>query len=334
MRIPGMTGAARGSTVAILMAGLAAMAAAPPAPGPLRLLRTIPLPDVEGRIDHLAIDLAGRRLFVCALGNGSVEVVDLEAGARTQSVAGFEEPQGARYLPDTATLVVASGGDGAATFLEGTPLRRAKSVPVGGDADNVRLDAGHGTLYVGVDGGLAVLDPRTRTRLALIPLDGHAESFQLDGRRIYVNIPQRQEVAVVDLATKAVVARWPVSAAGNYPMALDAEGHRLMVATRRPPRLLVLDTETGHEVAAAGIGGDADDLYLDAARHRLYALCGEGQVTVLSRSAGDRYEVVARVPTAAGARTGLFVPELGRLYVAVPRRAGPTAEIRDFEAAP
>jgi len=320
-----------------LVAGASALAGpiqAPPPSAPLRLVQTITLPGVEGRIDHLAVDLAGRRLFVCALGNGTLEVIDLESGRRVQSLTGFEEPQGVRYLSDSGLVVVASGGDGTATFLEGNPLKRTKSIPVGDDADNVRYDAAHRRVYVGRDGALVVLDPKTAAITAQIPLDGHPESFQLDAAgRIYVNVPQAQKIAVVDLAKGAVIASWPLSGvAANYPMALDEDNHRVFVATRRPPRLLAFEATTGRTVATQEIGGDADDLFYDAIRHRLYAICGDGSVVVLAQTDADHYRPLARVPTAAGARTGLYVPELGRLYVAVPHRTGPTAEILVFEA--
>jgi DNA-binding beta-propeller fold protein YncE len=306
------------------------------ATSPLRLVQTIALPGVEGRIDHLAVDIAGERLFVCALGNGTLEIVDLHTGQRIQSIPGFKEPQGVRHLPDSGLVVVASGGDGTATFLEGNPLKRSTTIPVGGDADNVRYDAGRRKIYIGRDGALVVVDPQVRTRTADIPLDGHPESFQLDSAgRIYVNIPQRQKVAVVDVAKGSMTGSWPLSgAAANYPMALDETNHRLFVATRRPPRLLVFDTTTGHNLVTLEIDGDSDDLFYDAARRRLYAICGEGSVVVLAQADADHYRRVARIPTVAGARTGLFVPEMSRLYVAVPHRTSPVAEIRVFDVGP
>jgi outer membrane protein assembly factor BamB len=181
-----------------------------------------------------------------------------------------------------------------------------------------------------------VLDPGTRTSTAQIPLDGHPESFQLDAAgRIYVNVPQRQKIAVVDVAKGAVIASWPLSGvAANYPMALDEGNHRVFVATRRPPRLLAFDATTGRNVATVEIDGDADDLFYDAARRRLYAICGDGSVVVLGQADADHYQALARVPTVDGARTGLYVPELKRLYVAVPRRTNPVAEIRVFDVGP
>jgi len=303
--------------------------------GPLRLIQTIPLPGVEGRIDHLAVDLAGRRLFVAALGSDTVEVIDLKKGQRVQRVAGFKEPQGLAYLPETNTVAVANGGDGVVTLLDGALLKPAKTIAFGEDADNLRYDAGRQRLYVGYgDGALGAYDTAKRARLPDVALDAHPESFQLDAAsgRIFVNVASRQKVAVVDANRNAVVATWPVSAgAANFPMALDASHHRLFVLTRRPPHLVVFDTQTGKEVATLHADGDADDLFYDVAQQRLYGCFGAGSVIVYAQSDPDHYTELAKVPTAAGARTGLFSGELRRLFVAVPHRGNPGAEIRVFD---
>ena len=178
---------------------------------PLRLLQRIPLPKVEGRIDHMAVDVSGQRLFVTALGNNSLEVVDLKKGARVQSVPGFHEPQGVGYLPGSNTIVVASGGDGAVTFLDGSSLKPLRTIRFSSDADNVRHDATHRRVYVGYGAGaLGVLDEKG-ARLADVPLDGHPESFQLDtpAGKIFVNIPTRREIAVVDMNNLSVTTTWP-----------------------------------------------------------------------------------------------------------------------------
>ena len=306
--------------------------------GPIRLVRTIPLPGVEGRIDHLSLDVAGHRLFVAALGNGTVEVIDLEKGQRIQSLRGFKEPQGIAYLPDTNAVAIANGGDGAVTILDGATLRPTVTVAFGEDADNLRYDPARRRLYVGYGrGAIGVYDTAKGARLGDVALDAHPESFQLDAAagRIFVNVASLQKVAVVDANRGAVTATWPVEAgAANFPMALDAARHRLFVLTRRPPRLVALDTETGRPVATLAADGDADDLFYDAARQRLYGCFGAGAVVVYAQSDPDRYTEVARVPTAAGARTGLFSPDLRRLFVAVPHRENPQAEIRVFDVDP
>jgi len=302
---------------------------------PLRLIKTIPLPGVQGRIDHLAVDVAGQRLFVCALGNNTLEVIDLKSGERIRSVSGLREPQGVRYLPESNTIVVANRADGIVTFFDGTTYAPVKTVRFSGDADNVRYDAANKRVYVGYgEGSLGVLSD-SGERLGDIPLGAHPESFQLDSTagRIYVNVPTRHEIAVADVSNLKVIARWPVSvASSNYPMALDEADHRLFVMTRRPPHLLVYDTETGKLVANINADGDSDDVFYDAQRRRVYASFGEGSVIVYGLASEDRYQVVARIPTVVGARTAFFSPELGQLFVAVPHRTNPTAEIRIFQA--
>ena len=305
---------------------------------PLRLIQTIPLPGVQGRIDHLAVDVAGQRLFVAALGNDTVEVIDLEKGQRVRSVAGFKEPQGIAYLPETNTVVVANGGDGVVTLLDGATLEPVKTIAFGDDADNIRYHVTHKRIYVGYGkGALGAYDTAKGVRLADIALDAHPESFQLDSAsdRIFVNVASLRKIAVVDANRNEVAATWPVSAgSANFPMALDGSHHRLFVLTRKPPHLAVFDADTGKAVATLDADGDADDLFYDPARQRLYACFGAGSVIVYAQSDPDHYTVAAKVPTAEGARTGLFSSELQRLFVAVPRRANPTAEIRVFETGP
>src|SRR5262249_30676383 len=285
-------------------------------------------------IDHLDVDVKGQRLFVAALGNNTVEVVDLQKGVRVQSLRGFNEPQGIRYLPASNTLVVANGGDGAVGFWGAAAHKQVKTVRTGGDVDNVRHDAAHNRIYVGYgSGALAVLDEKGE-RLGDIPLGGHPESFQLDATsgRAYVNVPARQEIAVADLNNMTVLAHWQVQvASANYPMALDGEHRRLFVMTRKPAHLLVYDTETGKLLSTLKAGADSDDVFYDAARRRIYASFGEGTVMVYEQQDADHYQVIATVATAAGARTAFFSPDLRQFYVAVPHRNNPTAEIRVYQ---
>jgi hypothetical protein len=234
---------------------------------PIRLVQTIPLPGVEGRIDHLAVDVAGQRLFVAALGNNTVEVVDLKQGVRVRSLPGFKEPQGLAYLADAHTLAVANAGDGVVTLLDGASLAVTRTVDFGDDADNLRYDPARKRLYVGFGAGaLGVLDTTSGTRGKDVEIGTHPESFQLDpsSGRIYVNAASKQEVAVVDTEGGTVVARWAVRAgAANYPMTLDAAHRRLFVLTRRPPHLVVFDTAAGQPVATLEADGDSDDVFYD-----------------------------------------------------------------------
>lgn len=307
-----------------------------PAQEPLSLVRTIGLPRVEGRIDHLAIDTARQRLFVAALGNNTVEVVDLRTFAVAKSVSGFHEPQGLQVVPDARSVAVANGQSGNVQWLDIVDHRVTRTTPLGEDADNVRYDAAAKRVYVGYgSGAIAAIGPADGKVLGQAKLAGHPESFQIErsGSRMFVNVPTADQIAVVDRTAMKVVATWPVvNARSNFPMALDEASHRLFIGCRRPAKVLVYDATTGKEVGSFDIVGDTDDLFYDAARKRLYVSGGEGFVDVLQQEDGDRFSRLARVVTAAGARTSLLVPEQNRLYLAVPHRGAQKAEVRVYEA--
>jgi len=297
---------------------------------------SIPLPTVEGRIDHLAVDLEGHRIFLAALGSNSVEVIDINANRVVKTLAGFHEPQGIRFLPDIRRVVVANGGDGSTQFLDGVSLSPVKTVALSGDADNVRYDAKAKRVYVGYgNGALAVLDSSGQ-QIGDVKLAAHPEAFQLDSTtgRIYVNVPSAGHIAAVDASALSVVGTWPVAPrCSNFPMAIDEAHHRLFAGCRNPAKLLVYDTTSGQVVTSIDIVGDTDDLFYDSAAKRIYVIGGGGSVTVLEQQDADHYRQIQTVATAAGARTGLFVPELARLFVAVPHRGAQPAELRIFAAA-
>jgi DNA-binding beta-propeller fold protein YncE len=313
----------------ILSIALAAVAAIQEGT-PLELVRTIPMPKVEGRIDHLAYDAKTGRLLVAALGNNTVEVIDLGQGKVTHRIEGLQEPQGLVSLE--GQIAVASGGDGSCRFYDGATFKLAKTVDCKDDADNVRYDALGKLLYVGYgSGGLAVIDPEKGVKVGDIPLAAHPESFQLEtqGKRIFVNVPKAGHIAVADREKRAVIARWKLSAGSNFPMAMDEAGHRLFVGCRAPAKVLVVDTEAGKEVASADCSGDTDDVFYDAASKRVLVSCGSGFLDVFDASdlAPKR---IAKLATAPGARTCLYVQDLGKLFLAVPHRGGQKAEIREY----
>jgi DNA-binding beta-propeller fold protein YncE len=296
----------------------------------LSLATTLPLGVVKGRIDHLGIDLGRKRLFVAELGNDSVAVVDLAEGKLTKRLTGLKEPQGVGFSPKSDRLFVANGGDGTVAIFSGGDLDRVGSVALGDDADNIRLD-NDGNVVVGYGAGaLAVLDPATGGRIANIPLAAHPESFQIesDGGRIFVNEPRALRIGVIDKASGKETAKWGApGAAANFAMALDAGGRRLFVVYRMPALLAAFDTQTGEIVGKAETCRDADDVFHDAARSRVYVVCGEGAVAVLD---AKTLREEGRLQTRAGARTGLYAPVLDLLFVAVPARDGAAAEIRVY----
>ncbi len=302
---------------------------------PLELIHSIELPRVEGRMDHLALDASGHQLFIAALANNTVEVVNVQDGTHIRTVPGFREPTGIAGVPDANLIAVANGqGEGVQT-IDAKDYRVGKAISFGDDADNVRYDAAAKRLYVGYgSGALAVLSLNEGRLLGSIKLAGHPESFQLEraGSRIFVNVPTADQIAVVDRNAMKVIATWPLSGAkSNFPMALDEATHRMFVGCRRPAKVLVYDTTTGKEIGSSDIVGDTDDLFYDTARQRLYVSGGEGYIDVLEAGAPATLTRVARVRTADGARTSLFVPEQGRVYLAVPHRGAQRAEIRAYE---
>ena len=322
-----------------LLAAFLVIAATNAAAAPLIQERTIPLDGVSGRIDHMAVDVAGGRLFVAELGNGSVDLIDLRAGKVVRRISGLRQPQGIGYVPGQDLIVVASAGDGSARFFRAADLSPLGSVALGQDADNVRIDPASAQVLIGYgDGGLAIIDPATQARLGDIRLSGHPESFQLDSKlgRIYINVPDRHQIAVVDITTRKQVAAWNIPGkiplgGANFPMAIDQADNRLAVVFRSPASIAILDPATGDVTAKLATCDDADDVYFDTKRNRTYISCGDGSIDILHDTAGEPLRRVGRVTTSRGARTSLFVPQLDRLFVAAPAEApGSQAAIRVY----
>ena len=313
----------RRASIAAFLLGLAVIAASARAEEALSLEGKIALPGVTRRIDHMAVDLARKQLLVAALGNGSLEVVDLAGGHRVKQIAGLHEPQGIAYAQKPDLVAVASAGDGTVRFFRGEDLAPAGSLALGSDADNVRIDPRTGNVIVGYgSGGLAIIDPEKRAKIGDIKLAAHPESFQLDATtgRVFVNVPDAGQIAVVDLAAAKQIARWRVpGSSANFPLAIDGSGTTVATVFRDPSKLVLLDTKTGAAMQQLDTCGDADDLFFDMKRRRIYVTCGAGVVDVFQGEAAG-YRSLARVETSSGARTSLFVPELDRLYIAA--RAG------------
>jgi YVTN family beta-propeller protein len=305
-------------------------------PAPLALETKIPLGSVSGRIDHFAVDPGRQRLFVAELGNNSVGVIDLKQQKVLRTIGGLKEPQGVAYVPASDMLYVANAGDGSVHLFQGKNLSPTGRIELGDDADNIRVDTQGNKVYVGYgSGALAVIDPIGRKKTTNISLGAHPESFQLDSNgRIYVNVPNAGQIAIVDRAAGKQSTGWSVSdARDNFAMALDENEGRVIVVFRKPALIVAFGSKDGQVIFKGETCGDADDMFVDPKRHRLYVSCGAGLIDVLEQR-GVGYERVARVSTAPGARTSLFVLDTDRLYVGVRASSAEPAAVWVFRPAP
>ncbi|NCI49798.1 YncE family protein [Sediminibacterium roseum] len=289
----------------------------------MSLVTSVELPGVNGRIDHMAFDNFAQKIFVAALGNNTVEVVDLKNNKAIHSITNLNEPQGIAFIPERKAILVANGGNGRCDVFSSEDYQKITSIQLSGDADNVRYDAINKMIYVGYgDGGIAIIDANTFKQLGDIKLEGHPESFQLDipHKKIYVNVPDKQQIEVIDLEKQQVTDRWKITEAkSNFPMYLDAVNRRLVIGCRRPVKLLVIDTETGKTKTSVETSSDVDDIFCDVKTGNLYLSCGGGNIDVFKRLSNDNYQLSEKIVSKSGARTSLWIPQLNRLVVASPK---------------
>jgi DNA-binding beta-propeller fold protein YncE len=280
---------------------------------PLRLVRSIALPEVRGRIDHLAFDPKSDHLFVAEIANGTVDDVDLASGKAVGRISGLTEPQGVAWLPNQDEIAVACG-DGSVHFYRRDRQEIAR-ISLGEDADNVRVDGRNGNLVVGYGtGALAVIDPATHRVIRQLALPAHPEAFEVVGSRVFVNVPVSHKIVIGDLDRAKVIATLSTGMHfGNYPMASDAKGSRVAIAFRFPGTLSVTDARSTATVFSSSICGDADDVYFHG--QQIVVVCGEGAVQLISET--PEHSSV-RVATSRGARTGLLDRDRNELFVAVP----------------
>jgi DNA-binding beta-propeller fold protein YncE len=320
-----------------------AQTATPAAPArdvlPLQLEEQIPIPGVAGRLDHFTADAKRKRIFVSALGNNTVEVIDVFAGRVIHSIPGLAQPQGPLYVPGFDKLYVANAEDGKVRVFDGATYTLRKTIDFGKDPDNLRYDAASKKVFVGFgedDGGIATIDPATDERVgSVLKTEGHPESFQVEasGTHVFVNVPDAGNVVESIDRKTGEVAKWPLTGLrGNYALALNEADHRLFAVTRKTPMVVVLDTTTGKEVARLRAAGECDDVYFDDSRKRIYVIGAEGFITVFQQNDPDHYELVASVPSAIGVRTGLYFAKRDRLYVGVPAKGSEPAQVWTYEA--
>ena len=304
-------------------------------PSALELSQTIVLKGKAGKLDHLALDGKRDRLFLANTANGTLDVVNLKEGKLLKQIAGQSGIQGVAYAADLDRVFVGLGAGGYCNVFDGADYKPLKTIKFADDADNVRYDPTRSLAFVAhAEKLLGVIDAKSYAIKADIKLPGGAEGFQFAAGKpqLFLVIPSPSQLVVIDPDKKTVVGTHPINmASGGHTIALDEANKRIFVGCRTPPKMVVMDMESGKEITSVSIPKDNDDLFFDAKRKRLYLSCGEGFIAVIRQLDADRYEAVEKIATVKNAKTSLLDPDSGRLFLAVPRQAGKSGpEIRVY----
>ncbi|PWU02516.1 MAG: hypothetical protein C5B52_05340 [Bacteroidetes bacterium] len=296
----------------------------------LQLIKTITLPGVKGRIDHLDVDLKDQIVYVAALGNNTCKVVDIQNEKVVHTISGLDEPQGVAYIPQQHEIFIANGGNGDCYFYNADNFEKTGTIPLGSDADDVRYDSSDKKIFVGYgSGGIAIIDAVNHKQIADVKLPGHPESFQIDKslKRLFVNVPDAKTVAVIDLETNKLIAKWPnTKAEANFPMSLDSDRHIVFIGCRHPAKLIAKDGNTGNEIAVASLTGDSDDLYFDDQSKQIIASGGEGYISIFNTE-GKAINQIANIKSRNGARTSLLISPIRVFVVAARSQSGNEAAL-------
>ena len=328
------------SLVLLCSLGVASVAVAQSA-APLTLTKTIALKSVVGRFDHFAFDPASNRLFVAATGNHSVEIVNINDSEVTGRITGLGKPHGLAWID--GKLFVADGTLAALKIYSGSPLKLVASLPLSDDADDMVYDPGTKLLYVGhggssaaVPGRVAVVNAENNTLVANLPTSAHPEALEIDpeGKRIFANIADSSEIAVIDGTTHTITTTWKLARAkDNVPVAYDSDDHALIIGCRTPPRAVSLDSISGKEISDLPSAAGADDLFYEPSSHRTYLITGTGTIDVYQVAPDKSLKSLGSVKTGPGAKTGLLVPSIHSLFIAVPADGATSAQIRIYNTA-
>jgi DNA-binding beta-propeller fold protein YncE len=301
----------------------------------LKFEKAIRLPAVTGRIDHMDVNLQEKVLYVAALGNNSVEIIDLENGKLIHSIHGMDEPQGIGYIPQTNEIFIANGGTGDCYFFNAKTFEKTASIHLSSDADDVRYDSIDHKIYVGYgEGGIGVIDALSHKQTGNVKLPAHPEGFQLDKKlnRILVNVPDKNIIAVIDLSQLKIIDTWKRNTpSSNFPMALDAMHHILYVGYRHPPNLFVFDISSGKEMGSVKMVSDADDVYFDPGSSRIYVSGGGGSIDIFQTEGQNNIRQLANIVTSDGARTSLLVPPLHLFILAERAQGGHPASVMVYQ---
>jgi DNA-binding beta-propeller fold protein YncE len=314
---------------------------------PLKLVETIPLPGLhDGDFDHFAPDVDGHRLFLTGEENDKVLVLDTTSNTLIHTIEDSKAPHAMLFRKDLKKLFVVEGDASAIRVYDSDSYKMVGEIKLSIDADSIAYDPATNYLYV-VNGGreahtpyslISVVDTNTSTKLRDIKINSnHIEAIVLEksGPRMFLNITGQNAVGVLHRDKNELAATWPLPAGDtqNVAMALDEANHRLFVTTRKPGKLIVLDSESGKVIADLPAVGFVDDMSYDAKLKRVY-LAGDQFLDVFEQQDADHYALLARIPGGFRAKTATLVPELNRYYVAVPHHEKNEAEVRVYDVQP
>jgi DNA-binding beta-propeller fold protein YncE len=314
----------------------------------LRLIQTIPIPGIMGRLDHMDLDVAGKRLFVAALENGTVEVIDLQAAKPVRSIPGFKKPQGIAFIPSLNKLFVVSGDDGMVRVYRSDTLELLDSIKLELGPNRVAYDPVKKLLYVGYGGKdagkdygeVGIIDATTDKVVGDVRVEAHPSELLLNksGETLFVFVSVTSKIQKIDTKKREVIATWPVSSERPGDGAFDESSERLFLGTHTPPEMIAMDSRSGKEIATLPTVDGMDGVYYDAARKRIYISGGRGldvgSVFVYQQKDADHYEQIDKIPTQPGAGTSFWCPDLNRYYVAAAAHDKQPASILVFEPAP
>jgi len=306
---------------------------------PLKLVQKIPMPGVQGHMDHISVDIDGKRLFVPANDEkqNTVEVVDLKAGKWVSRIPGQSRPQGTFYSPDFKTLFVTNGTDGTCKIFRGDTFKLIDSLQLGTNANQVGYDPDTKYLYAGLgdrnSGTLAIIDTSSNQHIGDIKTDARPGgiTFEKSGPRIFVNLNGATKLGILDRKKREQITTWPVAGAENYgPLALDESRHRLFLGSRKPPMLIVFDSDAGRQITQLESVPSIDGVWYDAARKRIY-VTGNGTIAIYDQKGADDYAPMVKVASETDSQPSVWVPQFNRLYISVPQDGNRDAEVLVYE---
>lgn len=333
-------------TFVVLSALLAASALAQSG-APLKLIQTIPVPGLhDGDFDHFMINLPSHRLFLAAEDNGKVIVIDTRTSKILHVIAGLKSPHSMIFRRSLNKLFVVDGDASEIKVYNGSTYQLIAHIPMTIDADSIAYDPATKYLYV-VSGGSAahtpysfiqIVDTTTSKKLGRIKVnDNHLEALALDksGPYLFVNMTGKNAVGELNRKTRSVVATWPIASQGREPvaMAFDEPAHRLFTVTRKPGKLIVLDSRSGKIITSLPCVADADDAVYDPQHKRIY-ISGNEAISVFHQQDPDHYTLITNVPGGYRARTAILIPELNRYYRGVSPHGKHGAEVQVYEVMP